>query len=370
MAAVKPSIIAAGRHVWQALLQRAQGVVPARPVTITIRASHRTDEARPDPMKLLLAPMEGLADDLLRDLLTSVGGYDWAVSEFARVTETLLPDRFFTRRCPELLRGARTPSGTPLWVQLLGSDPQRMAANAMRLARLAPAGIDLNFGCPAPTVNRHRGGAVLLDEPELIHAIAAAVRKVVPTTLRCSAKMRLGVADKVRAVECAQALADAGMDLLVVHARTKLEGYRPPAHWEWVGRIADAVRIPVVANGEVWTVDDWMRCRSESGVSDVMLGRGAVADPFLARRIRDGEAGHPDPRWPELADLIGRFWHRVQSRVASRHAPGRLKQWLGLLSRCHPRAEELSRRIRQIGDPTRIGRELRGAGIACERYAA
>lgn len=314
-------------------------------------------------MKLSLAPMEGLADDLLRDLLTSAGGYDFAVSEFARVTGTLLPERFFTRICPELLQGSRTVSGTPLRVQLLGSDPLRMAHNAARLAGLEPAGIDLNFGCPAPTVNRHRGGAVLLDEPELIHAIACAVRREVPSAIPCTAKMRLGVADTGRALECAQALADAGMEGLVVHARTKIQGYRPPAHWEWVGRIADAVGVPVTANGEVWNEADWRRCREVSGVADVMLGRGAVADPFLARRIRSGDECDREAEWPELAELIARFWERVQARVAARHAPGRLKQWLHLLGRNHPRAAGLFLQLRSEISVERIGAALLECGV-------
>lgn len=315
-------------------------------------------------MKLLLAPMEGLADELLRELLTSVGGYDWAVSEFARVTATVLPDRFFTRLCPELLQGSRTAAGTPLRVQLLGSDPHRMGLNAARLARLTPAGIDLNFGCPAPTVNRHRGGAILLDEPRLLNDIAIEVRRAVPAAIPCTAKMRLGVADAGRAVECAQALADGGVGLLVVHARTKQQGYRPPAHWEWVGRIASAVKVPVVANGEVWSVADWQRCREVSGVQDVMLGRGAVADPFLARRIRSGETAGPDDLWPELAALIGRFWHRVQLKLAPRHAPGRLKQWLNLLRRRHPGAQSLYDRIRAEASCACISAQLGSAGIA------
>jgi tRNA-dihydrouridine synthase C len=96
-------------------------------------------------------------------------------------------------------------------VQLLGSDPACMADNAAQLARLNPAGIDLNFGCPAPTVNRHRGGAALLDEPELLHAIACAVRRAVPPHIPFTAKMRLGVADTGKALDCARALADGGV---------------------------------------------------------------------------------------------------------------------------------------------------------------
>ena len=128
-------------------------------------------------MTLLLAPMEGLLDFVLRDILTRVGGVDRCVSEFIRVTNTLLPDRAFIRVVPELLNGGRTFAGVPVRAQLLGSDPVCLAENAARLAALGPDGIDLNFGCPAKVVNRHGGGAALLDDPELVAKIVAAVRR-------------------------------------------------------------------------------------------------------------------------------------------------------------------------------------------------
>ena len=131
--------------------------------------------------------MEGLLDFVLRDVLTRVGGIDRCVSEFIRVTDTLLPDKTYLRIVPELKNGGRTTAGVPVRAQLLGSDPVCLAENAARLAALGPEGIDLNFGCPAKTVNRHRGGAVLLDEPEVIHRIVSAVRRAVPAHLPVSA---------------------------------------------------------------------------------------------------------------------------------------------------------------------------------------
>ena len=119
--------------------------------------------------------MEGLLDHGLRDTLTRVPGVDLCVSEFIRVTNTVLPRRAFLRVVPELLNGSRTPSGVPVRVQLLGSDPECLADNAAVLAQLAPAGIDLNFGCPAKQVNRHGGGSVLLQDPEVLYQIVRAV---------------------------------------------------------------------------------------------------------------------------------------------------------------------------------------------------
>jgi tRNA-dihydrouridine synthase C len=319
---------------------------------------------------LILAPMDGLADDVLRDVLTRVGGYDQAVTEFVRVSGSLLPNRAFMRISPELRNGGRTSAGTPVAVQLLGSDPLCMAGNAARLAQLAPPAIDLNFGCPAPCVNRHRGGAALLGEPELLHAIVSAVRAAVPSGLPVTAKMRLGIADTALAVDCAIALAEGGAESLVVHARTKEQGYRPPAHWEWVALIREAVRVPVVANGEVWSVEDWKRCRAVSGCDDIMLGRGAVSDPYLALRILGVATPHPtEAEWQALLPLLVDFWHGVLAKVEPRHAPGRLKLWLGYLRRTWPEAEALHASIRPMRVPAEIT-ELLASLVPTIRQAA
>ena len=305
-------------------------------------------------MRILLAPMEGLLDHSLRDAITAIGGVDLCVSEFVRITDQLLPERVFTRIVPELLDGGRTAAGTPVRAQLLGSDPACLAENAARLATLGPAGIDLNFGCPAPTVNRHRGGAVLLDEPELVHAIVAAVRRAVPAPMPVSAKMRLGHRDESRMLDCARAIADAGAAELVVHARTKVHGYRPPAYWDRIAHIRAAVAIPVVANGEVWTVADALRCRAESGCDALMLGRGIVADPGLALALRVG----PAPGWDAVRPLLGRYWRRIAGHVAPRHRAGRLKQWLNLLRRRFPEAQTAFDAVRTTNEPAQLERLL------------
>ncbi|UXY13976.1 tRNA-dihydrouridine synthase [Chitiniphilus purpureus] len=298
-------------------------------------------------MRIYLAPMEGLLDHILRDMLTRLGGVDLCVTEFVRVSGTLLPERFFLRIAPELRNGSRTPAGVPVRVQLLGSDPVCMAENAARLATLGPAGIDLNFGCPAKTVNRHRGGAVLLDEPESLYRIAAAVRCAVPAGMPVTAKMRLGYEDRAKKLACAQALAAGGAEELVVHARTKRDGYRPPAYWEELPEIREALTIPVIANGEIWSVDDLQRCRAISGCDDVMLGRGMVADPGLALAARSGTGAG----WADIEPLLRPFWDKVKPTVQPKHQAGRLKQWLAYLRRSHPQAEALFQRIRTQTDP-------------------
>ena len=305
---------------------------------------------------ILLAPMEGLLDFVLRDVLTRVGGVDRCVSEFIRITDQLLPERVFTRIVPELHNGGRTFSGVPVRVQLLGSDAVCLAENAARLASLGPEGIDLNFGCPANVVNRHGGGASLLKEPQTIHAIVTAVRRAVPAHMPVSAKMRLGYLDDSLAVDCALAIASGGASEVVVHARTKAQAYRPPAYWARIADIRAAVHIPVIANGEIWTVDDARRCRAVSGCDMLMIGRGAVVDPGLGLAIKADMAGEQMTavNWPSLMPLVADFWHIVCTRLDSKSRAGRIKQWLNFLRRRFPEAEVAYQALKQVNDPAVI----------------
>jgi len=299
--------------------------------------------------------MEGLLDFTLRDILTRSGGVDRCVSEFIRVSGTLLPNRAFTRVVPELNHGSRTPAGVPVRAQLLGSDPVCVAENAAKLAMLGPAGIDLNFGCPAKIVNRHRGGAALLDEPDLIATLVSAVRRAVPAHIPVSAKMRLGFNDDSRALECARAIAENGAEELVVHARTKAQGYRPPAYWERIHDIRSAVSIPVFANGEIWNSEDATRCRELSGCHDLMLGRGLVSDPGLALAIATPGGGLS---WAAIVPLLADFWRLVVIHNHPRASTGRLKQWLSYLRRRYPEAAVAFAAVQRIDDPVVFAERL------------
>ncbi|MDB5819653.1 MAG: tRNA dihydrouridine synthase DusC [Rhizobacter sp.] len=309
-------------------------------------------------MTILLAPMEGLLDCTLRDVLTRVGGIDRCVSEFIRVSGTLLPVKAFMRIVPEMAHGGLTPSGVPVRAQLMGSDRVCLAENAARLAELGPAGIDLNFGCPAKVVNRHGGGASLLDDPELMTAIVAAVRRAVPADMPVSAKMRLGNADGSRSLECALAAEAGGACELVVHARTRADGYKPPAYWDRIHEIQAALAIPVVANGEVWTADDARRCRDESGCDSLMLGRGMVCNPGLALSI--ARPGTAPLEWDALLPLLQAFWGLLQTHLEPRFRAGRLKQWLNYLRRHHPEAEVVYADVRTVNDPAGVTQRLFG----------
>ncbi|WP_444999786.1 tRNA dihydrouridine synthase [Halomonas mongoliensis] len=276
--------------------------------------------------------MEGVIDAHTRALLTREPGFDWTVTEFVRVVDARLPPRVFYKHCPELLAPAlTTPSGVPVHLQLLGSDPEALAANATQALTLGATSIDLNFGCPAKLVNRHDGGASLLRDPARVRRVVAAVHDAVGDAIPVTAKIRLGFADRRLALACALAAQAGGARQLVVHARTRNEGYRPPAHWEWIGRIRSRLSIPVVANGDIWSLEDYWRARTLSGCRDVMIGRGALADPWLAPRIRHWQnTGErlPETPWAARAEILGRFAERQRSTLTPRVVASLIKQWL------------------------------------------
>ncbi len=287
--------------------------------------------------------MEGLADFWVRRALTDVGTYDWCVSEFVRVSGELLPPRVFYRWCPELRDGARTRSGTPVHLQLLGSDPVSMADNAAMAVSLGAPAIDLNFGCPAKIVNRHGGGAILLDEPERVHAVTRAVRAAVPGGIPVSVKMRLGNEDMDLALDNAMAVQEAGAAWLTVHGRTKRQGYRPPAYWDRIGAIRERVTLPVIANGEIWTLEDARRCQAESGCVDLMLGRGAVANPLLTREVAGGEPA----TWPEVLAVLRDFGVDIVGTGSEAQLCGRVKQWLSYSRRRWAQAGPLMESVKR-----------------------
>ena len=303
-------------------------------------------------MRIMLAPMEGLADVHLRRLITAQGGFDWTVSEFVRVVDRLYPDRVFYAMCPELKNGGRTDSGTPVRVQLLGSDADAMAANAVRAVELGSHGVDINFGCPSKTVNRRNGGAIMLQEPESLYRVVSAVRAALPANVVVSAKMRLGFDDTSLMLENAAAIEAAGATELTVHARTRRQGYAPPAHWHELARIRQHIHIPLIANGDICSVEDYHRCVAAAGTVDVMLGRGAVRVPSLARQIRNN--CQEESPWASIEPLLGDFWHQLSAVMSTRDRIGRIRQWVNYLRQRHPEAEVLWQVIRQEVDLQRL----------------
>ncbi len=291
-------------------------------------------------MKIFLAPMEGIFDPLMREIFTFVGGYDRCATEFIRITHTILPKKTYLDFSPELLNGGFTKSRVPVYIQLLGGNPDNVALNAKNAVSFGAPGIDLNFGCPAKTVNNHDGGAAILKNPHRVHDITRAVRREVPAEIPVTVKMRLGFSHPDWAVEIAQGAEAAGAASVVVHARTRNDGYKPPAHWHFIRKIRDAIKIPVIANGDIWCFEDYKRCFEISGCDDVMLGRGALARPDLALQIKSGSA-EMAWGWHEIKNLILLFLTRAAREEGESYAINRTKQWLKTLSRSFPEAQEL-----------------------------
>lgn len=297
-------------------------------------------------MKVFLAPMEGVTDFLIRQLFTEVGGYDQCTTEFVRVTSQIIPDATFFKYCPELHTGGKTLAGIPVYLQLLGGNPEMMAVNAARAAALGAPGIDINFGCPARTVNNHDGGAAILKNPHRVYDITSAVRAAVPAHIPVTVKIRLGFSHPDWAVEIAQAAENAHCDRLTIHARTRQDGYLPPAHWDWLRKINLAVRIPLVANGEIWTPEDYRRCFEICGIPDVMIGRGAFIRPDLALQIKS--ITHSAWTWTEVFPLVQKFISLAKNQGDGRYVRNRTKQWLRQMSRIYPEAALLFETVKSI----------------------
>ncbi len=297
--------------------------------------------------------MHGLTDPIMRETLTQIGGYDECVSEFVRITHTVHNENVWYKYIPELKHYNQTDSGTSCVVQLLGGNPDTMAQNALVVAGLGADKIDLNFGCPAQGVNNHQGGAILLKEPNTIYQIVKTVRQALPASVKLSAKMRLGYEDTCLTLACAHAICDAGADMLTVHARTKIEGYRPPVHWYWISTISQQLNIPVVANGDVFSLKDYIALKEETNCTHIMLGRGALIRPQLAKQIKAYEAEQPieENDWEAVKTYLQVFFQKCLTLEEKKQYPAaRLKQWLGMLQQNYPQAAELFASIRTMHD--------------------
>ncbi|MEF2276989.1 tRNA-dihydrouridine synthase family protein [Deinococcus sp. YIM 134068] len=244
----------------------------------------------------VLAPMAGYSDAPLRQLAAEQGAL-WTVSEMISARGLVLGGD--TER---LTLGRPYPGEANRVVQLFGAEPDLLARAVQRAeAWFSPAALDLNMGCPVPKV-RGKGGACLLQTPEVAYALVRAMRPA--TALDVSAKIRLGW-DEDRSVEVAQGLAAAGASLITVHGRTSAQRYTGEADWDAIARVAASVDVPVVGSGDVRTPAQ-ARARLRSGVAAVMVGRGAVGNPWLFRALATG-----DDAVPTVAE---------RARTALRHA--------------------------------------------------
>ncbi|MDE1242173.1 tRNA dihydrouridine(16) synthase DusC [Vibrio aestuarianus] len=312
-------------------------------------------------MRVILGPMEGVLDHLMRELLTQINDYDLCVTEFVRVIDQLLPDHVFYRLCPELENDSCTQSGVPVHVQLLGQEANWMAENAVRAASLGARGIDLNFGCPARLVNRSKGGAALLQHPELIYQVVKTCRDAVPDHIPVSAKIRLGWEDPNACFEIVDAIEQAGANELTVHARTKAGGYKASEiKWDYINQIRQKTSIPLIANGEIWSYADGQACIETTGVDSLMVCRGAFNVPNLGNVVKHNHKVMP---WHDVVDLMLRYSQYEIKGDKGLYYPNRVKQWFAYLRQQYPQANELFREIRTFNTAAPIVEHI-------ERYRA
>ncbi|WP_318374699.1 tRNA dihydrouridine(16) synthase DusC [Enterobacter sp.] len=312
-------------------------------------------------MRVLLAPMEGVLDSLVRELLTSVNDYDHCITEFLRVVDQLLPVKSFYKICPELQHQSRTPSGTPVRVQLLGQYPQWLAENAARAVELGSWGVDLNCGCPSRLVNGSGGGATLLKDPDLIYRGAKAMREAVPAHLPVTIKIRLGWDSGDKQFEIADAVQQAGASELVVHGRTKEDGYKAERiNWAAIGEIRKRLTIPVVANGEIWDWQSAQDCMAATGCDAVMIGRGALNVPNLSRVVKYNAPRMP---WPEVVQLLQRYSQLEKQGDTGLYHVARIKQWLGYLRKEYAEATALFDQVRILKHSAAIAAAIDSAAL-------
>ena len=270
---------------------------------------------------LLLAPMAGLTHSALRQILSGFGGIGLLSTEMlsARRLPTENP-----RVSPYLVR---TVLEKPLSYQLLIATDRDVVPAIDALHKLQADAVDLNMGCPARSVGNYGAGFALMEQPENVRRIVIEARK--STILPLTAKIRLGVElDEEKLKAFCTMLEDEGIDMLSVHARLKRESFARRPRWEWVARIKEWMKIPVVANGGIFSVEDARDCLRITGADGLMLGRGAVTKPWLfaeiARDLYDCKIVEPGVSLPlvysNFVDLINNLF-RPERRL------GRLKEF-------------------------------------------
>ena len=225
-----------------------------------------------------LAPMAGVADRAFRELCKGYGAA-YCVGEMASAKGLVLGDR----KSEELLSVAE--GERPMAVQLFGNSPEYMAKAAKKALAYHPDAIDINMGCPTPKITGNGTGCALMKDPKLCGEIVAAVLDEAQGT-PVTVKIRKGWdAQSVNAVEVACICEQAGALMITIHARTREQMYAPPADWSIIREIKHAVHIPVIGNGDIFTAPDAMHMLEQTGCDMVMVGRGALGNPWIFRDI-------------------------------------------------------------------------------------
>jgi len=297
----------------------------------------------PGKFPLYLAPMARHTDVAFRQLCKEQGA-DVMVTEFVQ-SEALIRDNVKAWEMVDFTEGQR-----PMGVQIFGATPASMAKAARLVCdRVKPDFLDLNFGCPAHKVIEQNAGSGLLRCTPLLYDLVKSVKDAIPD-VPLTAKMRLGWDHStIVAVEVAGRLQELGVEALAVHGRTKEQGYSGEAHWGWIAKVAAAVDIPVIGNGDVKDGASAMLRRRETGVSGLMIGRAALGNPWVFAQIKaamEGRAGESveigmKQRWDCMIRLAELTIEVHASRLGSRDV-----RWM--LDRMHPLTHGLpgSRKLR------------------------
>ncbi len=283
-------------------------------------------------MHAVLAPMQDVTDLAFMRTLARIGSLpDAFVTPYFRSTTTTCALGEANLRC---IRENET--GVPIWAQLAGSDAAALVRDARALMQENIAGIDLNAGCPSPLVNRHGAGAGLLREPEKFSRILHALREELPVG-RFSVKCRLGWASEDEFPALLERLAAATPDLVTVHARTRQGLYNPSAlRPQWVDEAVRVLPCPVLANGDIEIMEQahvWVRY---SGAAGIMIGRGAVRNPYIFRMLRGGKKPTRAQMKRYYATLLEETGRILCRRTEKGHC-NRMKKYLAF---CYPDLSE------------------------------
>ena len=305
-----------------------------------MRNAFKIGDVTIDPATVL-APMEGITDRPFRRLIRRLGGCGLTVTEF--ISSDQISKR--TRRAWKMAEF--DPDEHPVSIQIYGRDPSKMADAARICEDLGADVVDLNLGCPSKAVTGGLSGSALMREPKLAEQIFKSVYNAV--SIPMTVKMRLGWDDEIRsAPQIAQLAEGAGAQLVTVHGRTRMQMYRGQADWDAIREVKTSVSIPVLVNGDILTIEDATEALQRSGADGVMVGRGALRDPWILRRIGDHFRGFSpyDPTLDEREAHLLEYFELIASDCkTSKGAIGRMKKVTGYFTRGLPYGGELRQEI-------------------------
>ncbi|MBW4466235.1 MAG: tRNA dihydrouridine synthase DusB [Pegethrix bostrychoides GSE-TBD4-15B] len=227
--------------------------------------------------RVLQSPLSGVTDLVFRRLVRRYAPSSMMYTEMVNATGL-----HYVKALPKIME--IDPNERPISIQLFDCRPDFLAEAAVMAVAEGADTIDINMGCPVNKITKNGGGSSLLRQPEVAEAIVRSV--VAAVAVPVTVKTRIGWSDKeINAVEFAQRMQDAGAQMLTLHGRTRAQGYNGAARWEWIGRVKEALSIPLIANGDIFSVAAAVRCLEETGADGVMCSRGTLGYPFLVGEV-------------------------------------------------------------------------------------